>query len=511
MTPETLPAAHSQASRLRPPQAPTRARHRVIVFAVVLAIIQYIDRVCISKAAPADSAGTRLHQRPDGLRVLGIHAGLRAVRDPRRLAGRPLRAGKVLMRVVLWWSFFTAATGWVWKPRSMMAVRFLFGAGEAGCFPNITKAFSTWLPQTNGCVRRASLARRALGRGVHSAAGRLGARSWARGGARSRCSGCSASCGRCVLVLVPGRPARAPGVNAAELELMAGSKNLASTHARVPWRMFFTVADGLAAVAPVLRASATCWYFYITWLPDVSGTYAWARVGPHHAAVLAGLPLFGGGFGSLISRVHRGVARAATGQRRTCAADAGGLRVRRGLGDDARGDATADPSRSHCSCALAGLFNDFVLPCAWGACMDVGGRFAGTFSGSMNMMGNLGGFVAPIVIGYILDATGSWNLTFTSPRASICSAPSAGCGWIRRRRWTGVNGLPVVPRLLVRVPRPLVPRAACGAPAGSARSSAFAEATADSTKPKGEVGQPTRQVPSQPCRGQRAGAHCVRP
>ena len=63
--------------------------------------------------------------------------------------------------------------------------------------------------------------------------------------------------------------------------------------------------------------------------------------------------------------------------------------------------------------ALGGLAIDFVLPCAWGTCMDIGGRFAGTFSGSMNMMGNLGGFVAPIATGYILDLTGSWNLAFS--------------------------------------------------------------------------------------------------
>ena len=44
--------------------------------------------------------------------------------------------------------------------------------------------------------------------------------------------------------------------------------------------------------------------------------------------------------------------------------------------------------------------------------MDVGGRFSGTFSGAMNMMGNLGGFIAPIATGYILDITGSWNLVF---------------------------------------------------------------------------------------------------
>jgi MFS family permease len=53
---------------------------------------------------------------------------------------------KVLMRIVLWWSAFTAATGWAWSFPSLLGTRFLFGAGEAGCFPNVAKAFTTWLP-----------------------------------------------------------------------------------------------------------------------------------------------------------------------------------------------------------------------------------------------------------------------------------------------------------------------------------------------------------------------------
>ena len=44
--------------------------------------------------------------------------------------------------------------------------------------------------------------------------------------------------------------------------------------------------------------------------------------------------------------------------------------------------------------------------------MDVGGRYAGTLSGAMNMFGNLGGTLTPIVIGYILRETNNWNLTF---------------------------------------------------------------------------------------------------
>src|SRR5215813_13677288 len=53
---------------------------------------------------------------------------------------------KVLMRIVIWWSAFTAITGMMWNLTSMWVCRFLFGAGEAGCFPNLTKAFSVWLP-----------------------------------------------------------------------------------------------------------------------------------------------------------------------------------------------------------------------------------------------------------------------------------------------------------------------------------------------------------------------------
>src|SRR3569832_597523 len=53
----------------------------------------------------------------------------------------------VLMRVVLMWSVFTALTGWASGLVSLVIFRFLFGIVEAGCFPNISKAFTTWFPQ----------------------------------------------------------------------------------------------------------------------------------------------------------------------------------------------------------------------------------------------------------------------------------------------------------------------------------------------------------------------------
>jgi MFS family permease len=72
-----------------------------------------------------------------------------------------------------------------------------------------------------------------------------------------------------------------------------------------------------------------------------------------------------------------------------------------------------DPLRAVLAIAAASFSNDLVMPGAWSAAMDIGGRYAGTLSGAMNMWGNFAGFVAPVVTGYLLKwSHGDWNLTF---------------------------------------------------------------------------------------------------
>lgn len=61
----------------------------------------------------------------------------------------------------------------------------------------------------------------------------------------------------------------------------------------------------------------------------------------------------------------------------------------------------------------ASFCNDLTMPGTWSACMDIGGRFAGTLSGSVNMMGALGAAAAPLAIGLILDSTArNWAVVF---------------------------------------------------------------------------------------------------
>ena len=62
---------------------------------------------------------------------------------------------------------------------------------------------------------------------------------------------------------------------------------------------------------------------------------------------------------------------------------------------------------------VAAFFLELVMSQAWATTMDVGGKYAGTLSGAMNMTGNIGGALSPLVIGYMLSWTNNnWNLIF---------------------------------------------------------------------------------------------------
>ena len=54
---------------------------------------------------------------------------------------------RVLTRIVCWWSAFTVLTGFAFSYPSLLVIRFLFGAGEAGAWPNVARTFSRWFPR----------------------------------------------------------------------------------------------------------------------------------------------------------------------------------------------------------------------------------------------------------------------------------------------------------------------------------------------------------------------------
>lgn len=391
-------------------QRPTRTRYWVIVFAIALAVIQYIDRVCISQAAPSISKDLKLTKEQMGWVFGAFTAAYALFEIPTGYMGDKIGARRVLMRVVLWWSFFTSATGWVWNWFSLVATRFLFGAGEAGCFPNLTRAFNRWLPSREriraqgimwmsarwGGAATPYLVFLVLGyvnwRTAFMLFGLLGV-VWAA----------------IFFMWYRDNPAEHRGVNAAELALMEAQTKAEAQHFHMPWSKLAR-CKSLWLLCGQYFACSYSWYFFITWFP----TYLLEahKFDLKKSALLAGLPLFVGGFGSMVTGWLSPHLTRWTGSI---------ARTRRIIGVVGSCGAAVclvgatfmhDPLMAVAAIAMASFGNDITLPGAWTACMDVGDKYVGTVSGTMNMMGNLGGFVSPIVLGYIVGRTGDWNLTF---------------------------------------------------------------------------------------------------
>src|SRR5262249_17690618 len=128
------------------PEQRTKYRTRVLGLLCLLMIITYLDRVCISVAGPRIQEA--LHIGPLGwgwvTGVFTIAYGMFEI--PSGALGDRIGPRLVLTRIVLWWSAFTSLTGFVTSYYPLLLTRFLFGAGEAGAFPNASIAVARWFP-----------------------------------------------------------------------------------------------------------------------------------------------------------------------------------------------------------------------------------------------------------------------------------------------------------------------------------------------------------------------------
>ncbi len=121
-------------------------RHRVLGFLCLLAAITYLDRVAISVAGPRIQESLSLSPEMWGW-VVGIFTVSYAIFEiPTGRMGDRIGARRVLTRIVLWWSAFTAFTGMTSNYYVLLVIRFCFGAGEAGALPNIAVSLSRWFP-----------------------------------------------------------------------------------------------------------------------------------------------------------------------------------------------------------------------------------------------------------------------------------------------------------------------------------------------------------------------------
>jgi ACS family glucarate transporter-like MFS transporter len=386
----------------------SRVRARVLGFAFSLTAITYLDRICISAAAPfimRDLSLTALEMSfvfsafTLAYSLFEVPSGwLGDVRGPRR----------VLTRIVVWWSLFTMATGLAQGFRSLLAIRFLFGAGEAGAFPNVARSLSRWFPlrergRANGVallgsrvggmlsVPLALLVIDAWGWRasffIFGATGIVWAIAWQR--------------------WYRDRPDDHPAMTASELAWIQ-QDGPPPPPLPVPWRVLFTTRN-LYAICAMYFAFGYGLYFYFTWLP----TYLIQELGfsPMAGGAFAALPFFLAGLadvagGWLTDRLsHRHglkVGRCYLGFAAffTC----GVLLYMSTLAGGAIAKALL--------LALALASADFGLSAAWAVSLDIAPDHGGVMTGWMNTFGNLGGLFGPIVVGYAIDRWQSWTIPF---------------------------------------------------------------------------------------------------
>jgi MFS family permease len=411
----------------------TYTSRRVLGFAATLAVITYVDRVCIAQAAPHIQADLGITSVQMGLAFSAFAWAYALFEIPGGWLGDWIGPRRVLIRIVVLWSVFTAATGYVRNFASLLVARFVFGAGEAGCFPNLAKAFAIWLPAEDRTRAQGILWFSARWGGALTPLLVIWVMSWLSwrhtfvlfGGVGLVWAFCFARGFPKQSMPDGSRPAAPPANTASQPDTpppqVPWDRVLRSRSVWFLWAQYFCLTYG--------------WFFYVTWLPtylketrglelDQNALMRWLesmlngwltseRTRQVMVAALAGVPLFFGGFGSIVSgwmtpSLSRVTGSMSAARRALALIGFGGSGILLVWSFYIR-----DPLWAMFAMGLASLCNDLTMPGSWATSMDIGGRFAGTLSGSMNMMGSIGAALAPLVIGLVLDnSQQNWALPF---------------------------------------------------------------------------------------------------
>jgi MFS transporter, ACS family, glucarate transporter len=392
---------------------PTRARGTLLRLIFTLAVITYLDRLCISAAMPSIAREFNLSPDQKGWIFSAFTIAYAAFEIPSGWLGDRFGARLALTRIVLWWSAFTILTGTAIGFRSLFILRFLFGAGEAGAFPNIARAVSRWFPSSEH-GRGLSVAFIGLAVGSAMTAPLVFTLLEYQGWRWTFVEFGSIGVLWCLAWhrWFRDRPEEHPSVNQAELKLIradhADESTLNVSH-RVPWSAFFKSAN-LATICLMYFAYGYGLYFYITWLPtylleargfSISST-KWLAALPWALSALAFW--FGGWLTDSLLRLtgNLKLARCGLGAAGYAASALVLVAVAR----------VENHLMAASLLALALCFQTMTISAAWAVCLDVGRKNAGVVTGFMNTVGNIGGAIAPVVVGYALKEWESWTMPF---------------------------------------------------------------------------------------------------
>ena len=121
-------------------------RFRVMFLLCALATLTYLDRICISIVGVRMKEDLHLNNEQFGWVLAAFALAYAVFEIPSGMLGDRIGPRKIFIRIVLLWSLFTALTGMVNGLVGLLIVRFLFGIGESGTYPNAILVVSRWFP-----------------------------------------------------------------------------------------------------------------------------------------------------------------------------------------------------------------------------------------------------------------------------------------------------------------------------------------------------------------------------
>jgi sugar phosphate permease len=381
-------------------------RYRIVFLLYSLTLITYLDRVTISLVGVRIKNAFHLSNTQFGW-VLGAFALAYALFEiPSAILGDRIGQRKVFIRIVLWWSVFTALTGAVNGLMSLIVVRFLFGVGESGAYPNASGAVSRWVPKNETT------------RGI----------SWLMMGGNS-------GAGIAPLIVVPlaiaygwrapffvnaaigliwvlvcwmwfrNHPGEMKGISAKERDYIETNRCFTKHNLPFPWKRAF---KGPLLWALIFSFFCTQWanYFFVAWMPN------YLQEGKHFSetemkmvtSYLFAFGLFASfscGFISdwFISRI--GLRATRRGVAMLCFLIMATLFF------------VSAESTNHEVVSVSLIGAHFFLPPAiiscFSTCVDIGGNRSATIAGVMNFVGQMGAFMMSIIFGNIVDLTHNFD------------------------------------------------------------------------------------------------------
>jgi len=384
----------------------------LLVFSTfMLTVLLYVDRACISAAKEEISSDLNFNLTDFGWVMAMFTLGYALFQTPSGKWADKKGPRGVIAAIISIWSVLTALTGAAWNFISMMLIRFLFGAGEAGAFPSLAKVVYTWFP----------VKERGIVQGINFSGSRIGAAfalplvAIIIGNVGWRMSFLIFGLVGVVFAvlwwfLFRNSPEESGAISEQEKKYILETREQPSSTEKLNLSFGSIISSRTMWLAMIqYMASNFTFYFTLTWMyPYLKDRFA---LGGVEAGLYSMIPLFAGAVGNWVSGlwVDSLYKRRNVKISRRLPAITGFILAAFGMLMMANIDT---PQVAIIFLAIAIFGADMTLSPSWAFCIDIGKENAGAVSGTMNMAGNLGAFVTIIAFPYLYEWTGSFQPFF---------------------------------------------------------------------------------------------------